>query len=92
MTAINGLLSRLLAAGAGNVFRSYIEAEQATMGLAALLRTLDPGNNLTAHLEKLYGATNDPESFSRTRFAQAVAALRIAHSNESNSASNSARN
>jgi len=92
MTAINGLLSRLLAAGASNVFRSYIEAEQATMGLAALLRTLDPDNKLTAHLEKLYDATNDPESFSRTRFAQAVAALRIAHSNVSNSASNSARN
>lgn len=92
MATINGLLARLLAAGASNTFRNYIEAEQATMGVAALLRTLDTSGSLTAHLEKLYDATNDPESFSPTRFSQAVAALRDARSNSINNAVNSASN
>jgi len=87
--ATDAILQRMLTAAAGNTFRNYIEAEQATMAIASMLRTLDADGRLTAELEKLYDATNKPEAFSRTSFSQAAHALRIARNNASNRSSSS---
>jgi Cytochrome c554 and c-prime len=70
------ILMRLLDHASSQRELSYLEAEQITMGVAALLRTLDPEDKLADAVNDLFDAAADAEKFSATSFSTAALALR----------------
>lgn len=72
------IFSELIARAATGRYATYLEAEQATMGIAALARTIDPEGRLGGAIDGLFAATADDQTFRSSGFTAAAASLRRA--------------